>query len=553
MDAPVTPTERKPVKKKRTIVKLCILGILLIAGFIFAFCPMQAGMTVYTPFANSIKLGLDLQGGMYAVYQAENTDTENFSSKLEGTRQALETLIVNKGYTEATVVIEGEDRLRVEVPSVENTEEILNIVGEPAQVSFVLDDTSEVVLTGENVVNAQGAYTASDGYFVALELDSEGAEAFSKATGENIGKTMSIQVTIAGETTTISSPNIESQISNGRAIINGFSSVSEAQNLADQIMSGTFDVELSIRETETISPTLGDNALKYGLIAGIIGLVLIIVFLCLFYRMFGVAASCALGFFVIIYLFFLAVLPWVQLTLPGIAGVLLSIGMAVDANIVIFERIKDEYRNGKSIVSAVHSGFKKATIAIIDSNVTTIIAAILLYILGTGSVKGFALTLLVGILISLFTSLFISRKLVQYEIVLNNSRADLYRLKRGVGFETLTADMTDPRVAERMEQDRIEREKAKQKRLDKRNKKKKLVKEEDSYTDADSEKFKADAISLESEHDNEQAATEDVRDDTVALGLDGLPIGESADESLDDNENDVSSDADNSDSNKEGE
>ncbi len=462
---PAVPS-RKAVKKKSTIAKLVIIGVLLVVGLIFAFCPMQFGFTNYYPFCSkeSISLGLDLQGGVYAVYRATQTDTENFESKMEGTRSSLESLLVSKGYTEATVVREGEDRIRVEVPDVEDTSAILDIIGEPAEISFVLDSTKETVLTGEDVVGAQAFYSANDGgYVVSLELTTRGQEKFFEATSNHINETMSIIVTIGGESTTISSPTINSAIS-GNAIISGNFTSESAERLANQIMSGTFDVALELKESETISPTLGNDALKYGLIAGIVGFVLVIAFICVVYRMLGVAASLALLIYVVLYLFFLAVLPWVQLTLPGIAGILLSIGMAVDANIIIFERIKDEYRNGKSIMTAYHAGFKKALFAILDSNVTTVIACVLLLLLGTGSIKGFALTLLVGVLLSLFTSLVVSRMLVKCFINLNSYNEKLYHLKRGKQYANLSADATDASIMEVMQR---EEEKKKQEKEEK--------------------------------------------------------------------------------------
>lgn len=447
-----TQPTRKAVKKKSTIAKLAIICVLLVVGMIFAFCPMRFGFTKYSPFINSINLGLDLEGGVYAVYQATNTDTDNFESKMEGTRSALENLLVSKGYPEATVVREGSnhDRIRVEVPNVKDTSAILNIIGEPAQIAFVLDNTKETVLTGEDVVGAQAFYSANDGgYVVSLELTSEGEDKFYTATSNNIGQTMSIIVTIGGESTTISSPKINSAIS-GNAVISGGFTADSAEKLANQIMSGTFDVALELKESETISPTLGKNALKYGLIAGIVGFALVIAFICVVYRMLGVAASLSLLIYTVVYLFFLATLPWVQLTLPGIAGILLSIGMAVDANIIIFERIKEEYRNGKSIMASYHAGFKKALFAILDSNVTTVIACILLMLLGTGSVSGFALTLLVGVLISLFTALLVSRAFIRYFINLNSYNDKLYNLKRGTMYAGLSADSTDAAIAQAM-------------------------------------------------------------------------------------------------------
>ena len=216
-------------------------------------------------------------------------------------------------------------------------------------------------------------------------------------------------------------------------------SIEAAQNLADQITSGQFEVKLSLLESSTISPTLGEKALLCCIIAGVLGLALVMAFLIVRYRMLGVVASIALLLYADLMLLFLAILPWVQLTLPGIAGIILSIGMAVDANVIIYERIKDEFRNGKSMLASSHAGFKKATKAIIDSNVTTIIAAVVLLIFGTGSIQGFAIALLVGIILSLFTSMLITRKLVKYFIAVMPDKPSYFSLIRSKNYENLKA------------------------------------------------------------------------------------------------------------------
>ena len=475
----VAPPAHKAVKKKSTIVKLVLIGIAMVIGIILAFVPMRFGLTLYHPFLSeeSISLGLDLKGGVYAVYEATNTDTGNFDQKMEGTRSSLESLLADKGYTEATVVREGTNRIRVEVPDVDDPSGILKVIGEPTTVTFILgsDRSGEVVITGDNIVRAESGYDEQNGYVVSLEFDSEGRKKFADVTANHNGENISIF--LGDSTSPIQTAKINETIPNGRAIISGNFTAASAQELAGQIMSGTFDVSLKQIQSETISPTLGENAMKYGLIAGVVGFVLVIAFLCVIYRMMGLAASLSLVIYVIIYLFFLAVLPWVQLTLPGIAGILLSIGMAVDANIIIFERIKDEYRGGKSIMAAYHAGFKKALFAILDSNVTTVIACVLLMLLGTGSVSGFALTLLVGVLISLFTALIVSRAILKYFINLNSYNAKLYHLKRGKQFEGLDAGSTDAGVMADMEREKkekedkqLEKERAKAERRSQKNK-----------------------------------------------------------------------------------
>lgn len=456
------PPAHKAVKKKSTITKLVLTCVALVIGMIFCFVPMRFGLTDYHPFMSkeSISLGLDLEGGVYAVYDVPNyTEISNFESKINGTRSSLEAMLIGKGYAEATVVREGENRLRVEIPDVDDAKDILDIIGDPVQLEFVLGQppesyTADAVLTGDDVVRANYAFSAENGYYVQLELTSAGNTKISEITTNHVNEYLTIYTTRDGvrDENAISTAQIKSAIPRDPIITGNFTE-DEVKELADQINSGTFSVQLNRIQSETISPTLGNDALTYGLIAGLIGFVLVIAFMCVLYRMLGFASTLALLIYVVLYMFFLAVLPWVQLTLPGIAGILLSIGMAVDANIIIFERIKDEYRNGKSIMAAYHAGFKKALFAILDSNVTTVIACVLLLLLGTGSVKGFALTLLVGVLISLFTSLVVSRGITHWFINLNSHNEKLYNLKRGRQFENLGADVTDATVLEVMQQE----------------------------------------------------------------------------------------------------
>lgn len=447
------------MKKKSSIIKLSIIGVILIIGLVLSFVPMNFGMTTFKSFAKTIKLGLDLKGGVYAVYEMdESENTTDISSRMEGTRTRLENLLVSKGYTEATVVREGTTRLRVEVPDVDEPSKIFDIIGKPAELRFVLEGNT--VITGNNVVSAKPGYDSqSASYVVQLTLDSEGTAAFREATkAENKGKTISIITTVDGEDLTISSPTVNDQIVNGKAIITNMDSYEAAQNLADQITSGQFEVKLSLLESSTISPTLGEQALFLGLIAGIVGLVLVMVFMCVIYRMFGGIASFSLMLYAVLMLFLLAVVPGVQLTLPGIAGILLSIGMAVDANVIIYERIKEEYRNGKSILASYYAGFKKAFWSIFDSNITTVIAGIVLYIFGSGSIKGFAVTLLIGIVLSMFMALVVTRGIIKWVLHINSTNPKLYNLKRGKGYEDVSADQTDAAIEERERLEKLEKE-----------------------------------------------------------------------------------------------
>ena len=460
------------MKKKSSIIIMSLLSVVLILGLILSFCSFKIGLTDYKSFFSSIKLGLDLKGGVYAVYTADETDTDDIDSRMEGTRAGIVTLLTEKGYTEATVTREGTFRLRVEVPDEDDPSSILDILGEPAELRFELvgggEGGNEIILTGDNVVDAVAGYYEGSP-IVSLKFDSAGAKAFGEATSNNIGGTIETILTIGGEDQTVNSATIQSAITDGNAMITGIGDYESAEKLANQIMSGTFSVTLSLIDSSTISATLGDKALAYGVIAGGVGILLVMAFMIATYGLFGVMSSFALMLYVVMTLFILAVFPWVQLTLPGIAGILLSIGMAIDGNVIICERIKDEYRSGKSILSAVHYGYKKAFWAIFDGNLTTVIAAVVLCILGTGSVKGFGMTLLIGIVLSIFSSLFITKLLFNCIVALNNHNNKMYRLKRGADFEGLGANENSAAVQLQIDEEMRAKEEEKRKRQLKNN------------------------------------------------------------------------------------
>lgn len=444
------------MKKKSSIIKLALIGVVLVIGIILSVCSFKLPFPRfydYNSFASSIKLGLDLKGGIYAVYDTESVGVDNFEKKLEGTQDRLQDMLVAKGYTEAVVTIENKTRLRVEVPDVDNPSAVFELIGKPAELVFVIDD--EEVFDGRYITDATGYYDSQQGApVVSLQMTAEGGEKFAEVTSANVEKAMSIYRVIDGvrENSPISTATIQEAITGGRAQITmSGQDTQAAEDLASQIMSGTFDLDLSLKESSTISPTLGDQALRLGIIAGAIGLLLVIAFLIWRYRMFGIIASVVLALYTVLMLFFLSVLPWVQLTLPGIAGIILSLGMAVDGNIVIYERIKDEYADGKSILAALNAGFKKATVAIFDSNITTIIAAVILIIFGTGSISGFGITLLIGIVLSMFTSLVVTRFLCKNVTALNNTSEKLYGLKRGKNYVPPTTESSAPVAVETVE------------------------------------------------------------------------------------------------------
>ena len=445
------------MKKKSSIIKFSLVGVFLIIGVILSFVPMSSATRDWNGFARSISLGLDLQGGVFALYEGVIIDPDTgdastpTSSAMEATRTRLSEMLASQGFSDATVVIEGGTRIRVEVPDVDEPEELLRIIGEPAQLEFV--HNNNVILTGRNVENATpGIDPSTGGHVVHLRLDSAGAHAFAQATS-HIGDTIYIYSIVGtGENarrTVVSAPTVQSQITGGNAIITGMPDAQTAQNLADQIIAGQFSVVLTRINSDVVSPTLGENALMFGLIAGLIGILLIMAFMAFFYRMFGVLSAASLLGYTILMLFFLAALPWVQLTLPGIAGILLSIGMSVDGNIIMFERIKDEFRNGKSIKSASFAGLKKGFWPVFDAEITTVIAAVVLLIFGTGPIQSFAITLLVGIVLAMFFNLVVLRYFVKWLLPFNSTNAKWYNLKRSAAYADLPADQTDVSVAER--------------------------------------------------------------------------------------------------------
>ena len=424
-------------KKARAIsaVVLTIFSIVVVLGVVFAFVSLddgELGIRNYIAYPNVIKLGLDLSGGAYAEYSAdqpeEMTDDE-FNAAIEGTRRSLEDLLFSKGYTEAQVSSYG-NTIRVEVPDVDDPERIFELIGRPSTLEFKeytsSDTVNETLMTGDEVAAAGVVY--KDGqYLVAIEFTDEGGEQFGEITSDLVGSQLGIYVN--GELLTQATVN--EAITGGSCTISGNFDYDTAYDLAVQIQAGSFPLDLHMTNSNTISATLGDSALKAGVIAGIVGLALIVVYVCIFYGLMGVAASMALIYYSCTYIFFLAVFPWVQLTLAGIAGVLLSIGMAVDANVIIFERIKEEYAAGRNMKNATSIGFKRSLGAIIDGNVTTIIGAIVLMIVGTSTIRGFGVTLLIGIVLSLFSSLVVTRVLLKCIMAFHDERhAKFYMLKR---------------------------------------------------------------------------------------------------------------------------
>jgi protein-export SecD/SecF family membrane protein len=414
--------KRKARRKFALIILSVLLGIFLtIAQFNIPFTHYT-----YNGFANSIKLGIDLKGGVLAVYNVVGGEEggADINSEIDATIVRLQSLITEKGYTEATVVRQSngtQTQIRVEVPDVDDPQEIFTLIGQPAKLEIRKTESleGEPELTGDSIKNVFATYQEGE-YGVSVEFDTAGAQKFFNLTSE-----------LASKSDPDNKLYLQSVISDGKTFISGsMSTYAEAEAYATKILSGTFSVELELSENSVVSATLGKDALSKGLIAGVIGLLLVFTFMFLSYGVFGLLANLSLIIYAIILMFFLQAVPLVQLTLPGIAGIILSLGMAVDANVVIFERIKDEYRAGKKIPASVKAGFQKSVSAIVDGNITTIIASVVLYLLGTGAIKGFAITLLIGILVSMFTGLIVTKKLLNLYLPFNSVNPKPYKLKR---------------------------------------------------------------------------------------------------------------------------
>ena len=358
---------------------------------------------------DSLALGLDLRGGVYVEYScaAPEGSEADFGTLLSGTIRVIQERLTDKGYAEATVQQIGTDGIRVEIPDVTDPSAVLDLIGSTAKLEFK-DPEGNTFMDGSMVKTAVYQFNEGD-HQVAFTLTDEGAKIFADMTSNNIGKTLGIY--LDGEE--LLAPTVQSAITTGSGVITQMQSAEYAQTVAAQIQSGALPMELTQQKVDTVSATLGTDALSTSVLAAVIGLVLIMALMIFRYRLNGVVASWALCDYVIILVFLLAVIPGIQLTLPGLAGIVLGIGMAVDANVIIFERFNEELRAGRGIRTALRTGFKNAMSAILDANVTTLIAAIVLMFFGTGSIQGFAKTLLLGVVVSMLSAVVITRFLMK--------------------------------------------------------------------------------------------------------------------------------------------
>ena len=397
-------------KKKARVV---LVGIVALLALLIYTSAVGIGKTG-TGSARNIKLGLDLSGGVSITYQAKGDESPS-SEDMNDTVYKLQQRV--QGYsTEAQVYQEGANRINIEIPGVSDANAILTELGKPGSLEFRLADGT-VVLTGTQVDTASAQQQQNEmgnrEYVVRLELNKDGTDAFAKATSENVGKI----IEIVYDNQVISSPRVNEAITGGTAYISGMASVEEAQNLASSIRIGSLSLELEEIRSNVVGAQLGEDAIRTSLIAGAIGLAIVILFMIWAYALPGVVAGISLLVYVGLDLVLLNAFD-MTLTLPGIAGIILSIGMAVDANVIIYARIREEIGAGKSVKASIKTGFQKALSAILDGNITTLIAAFVLNLMGTGSVKGFAQTLALGIVLSMITALLVSRLIVNalYEL-----------------------------------------------------------------------------------------------------------------------------------------
>ncbi len=381
----------------RTRSSIILVAILAVLGLLLYF--------TYQPIMSTIKLGLDLSGGLRVVLQAQENEgekvTEDTIQKAVGIiRERVDSL----GVKETTLYPQGDDRVVIEIAGEDDPEAAVDILKNTAELEF-WDEQGNVLLTGRNLKDAQARLNPETQQGeVLLDFDPEGTKLFAAATTANIKKPLLIVI----DDEIISAPTVSTAITDGSAVIEGQFTAQEANDLAVLLRSGALPVSFEIMEKRSIGPTLGSESLDKSIQAGIIGIIAVLLFMVGFYRLPGLVADLSLLLYAVIVLGTMSMLGAV-LTLPGIAGFALSIGMAVDANVIIYERLKEELRTGKTLRAAIDAGFKRAFSTILDANVTTLITAMVLMYFGTGPIKGFAVTLSIGIIASLAVALTFTR------------------------------------------------------------------------------------------------------------------------------------------------
>lgn len=411
--------------KKRNILIFALILVLIAGAFFIALKGLKIGKFEIKNIRNQLKLGLDIKGGVVVVYEAEHT--ENMDAAIRQTINMLDRRINQLGLTEPVITKQGENRIRIELPGVANAKEALDVIGKTAQLELLLVKgntmastgmtkdmfESEVAVTGEAIADAGVSQNQYGNPAVGLKFTSQGAVDFEEATKKAMGRMgYNGQIAIVLDGEVISAPMVNVVITNGEAIIDGTFSYESANNLAMLIRGGALPVVLTEAYTSEVGPTLGLGAFNSAVLAGFVGIIAVMIFMIVLYRYPGVIAAIALTIYTLIMLYAMVGFG-ATLTLPGIAGMVISFGMAVDANVIIFERIKEELANQKSVRASVSAGFKRAMGTIFDSNITTIIAGIVLFYFGSGAIKGFAVTLMLGVAISMLTAVLFTHYLLK--------------------------------------------------------------------------------------------------------------------------------------------
>ncbi|MFW6022777.1 MAG: protein translocase subunit SecD [Halanaerobiaceae bacterium] len=399
--------------KQKKMLKLILIIALIIGSYLlFHFY--------------GINLGLDLQGGSHIVLEAENTEQREVTNEvMEGIISIIERRVNSIGLSEAVVQREGRDRIIVELPAVDNPNEAIKTLGQTAMLTF-RNSNGDELMTGEAVKDAKASYDQYGRAVISFELNDKGSEKFETITRQYIGKKIGIYL----DDELLTNPTVQDVIKGG-GTISGYNSAEEAEKHAILIREGALPVPVEPIEARTVGPTLGKLSIQESIVAGLVGLLIVGIYMIFYYRFPGLLAAVVLGIYGLLLLGTLAGLK-ATLTLPGIAGLILSIGMAVDANIIIFERIKDERKSGKTIRASIDAGFNRAYTTIIDANVTTIITALILAYFTSGTVRGFAVTLGIGVVVSMFTAFFVTKSLIDLfsnSKLLNNP--SVFGLKRG--------------------------------------------------------------------------------------------------------------------------
>ena len=361
-----------------------------------------------TPLAMSVKQGLDLQGGTHVVLEAVDTpEAKVDEDAVKRVVKVIEKRINELGLTEPVVQRQGERRIIVELPGVKDPDKAIEMIGKTALLEFQ-DEAGVTHLTGKDLKDAKAQIDQAKQNLIALEFSEQGGQKFGILTSKNVGKHIAILL----DKQVLTNPVVNEPIMGGKAVITGNKTIEEAERIAILLRSGSLPVKVEILETRTVGPTLGDDSKEKSKVAFTVGTILIVVFMLLYYRLAGFVANVSLFLYVVLLLICLKMLN-ATLTLPGIAGIILSMGMAVDANVLIFERFKEEHRAGKTLRASMDAGFSRAFATIFDSNMTTLFATVILFFLGTGPIKGFAVTLTLGILLSMFTAITITKILLK--------------------------------------------------------------------------------------------------------------------------------------------